>query len=28
LEWGDTFLQEIVTQGKVLYESIDSWMDS
>jgi predicted nucleotidyltransferase len=24
LEWGDTFLQEIVTQGKVLYESIDS----
>ena len=24
LEWGDTFLQEIVTRGKILYESADT----
>ena len=24
IEWGDTFLQEITTQGKVLYESADA----
>jgi predicted nucleotidyltransferase len=23
LEWGDSFLREVVTKGKVLYESID-----
>ena len=24
IEWGDSFLQEITTQGKVLYESTDA----
>ena len=24
IEWGDSFLQEITTQGKVLYESADA----
>ena len=24
LEWGDSFLQEVVAKGKVLYESVDA----